>query len=82
MCLLSWQMHLDLTYGAYFDFGNHTEKVYLIYFWSIIAIFIGFFLCKFLVKVVPPITTLVSSCHGGESAIPQNDHIWDGTKRL
>lgn len=21
------QMHLDPAYGAYFDFGNHTEKV-------------------------------------------------------
>lgn len=27
MCLMFKQMHLDDKYGAYFDFGNHTEKV-------------------------------------------------------
>ena len=24
---MSIQMHFDDAYGAYFDFGNHTEKV-------------------------------------------------------
>lgn len=27
LCFLSLQMHFDDAYGAYFDFGNHTEKV-------------------------------------------------------
>jgi hypothetical protein len=27
LCFLSIQMHFDDAYGAYFDFGNHTEKV-------------------------------------------------------
>lgn len=25
--MMSIQMHFDDAYGAYFDFGNHTEKV-------------------------------------------------------
>jgi hypothetical protein len=28
LCFMSIQMHFDEAYGAYFDFGNHTEKVY------------------------------------------------------
>ena len=26
--LMTMQMHFDDAYGAYFDFGNHTEKVH------------------------------------------------------
>ena len=29
LCLMYIQMHFDDGYGAYFDFGNHTEKVFL-----------------------------------------------------
>ncbi|RVW24459.1 Mannosyl-oligosaccharide glucosidase GCS1 [Vitis vinifera] len=29
VCLILYQMHLDKAHGAYFDFGNHTEKVRL-----------------------------------------------------
>ncbi|KAG5521860.1 hypothetical protein RHGRI_034177 [Rhododendron griersonianum] len=29
VCLMFLQMHFDDAYGAYFDFGNHTEKVRL-----------------------------------------------------
>lgn len=30
----TWQMHLDDISGAYFDFGNHTEKVSKVHAWK------------------------------------------------
>lgn len=36
------QMHFDDAYGAYFDFGNHTEKVRCLYVFAPLKIWYHF----------------------------------------
>lgn len=46
LCLIFKQMHFDDAYGAYFDFGNHTEKVCCLHV-SVPLTMIPFLLCTF-----------------------------------
>lgn len=57
-CLMFEQMHFDYAYGAYFDFGNHTEKVCCVYIFSPLKWCYSSFDCIFII-----ITALFLMCH-------------------